>query len=196
MTYLVLLVIEPLFDLFQLKLLLTIRKVTDFRVWLKCFEVHYEILEFIIEFFSILEDLIAPLNKFITIKILRKLPCYLLLIFIFFLTNEYNILQLVDVFVKLFELNNFVIEALLELVLHFFNLLFHFLLIVFHMYDFTENLILLLLIDLLQLLQTEAHRCEASFHFKKLLGVREGDLASRLDLFLELIEFFKTNILG
>ena len=123
-----------------------------------------------------MQDLFAPLHKFVTVKVLGKLPCHLLLFVVLFFTNQNNILQLVNILMKFLKLNNFVIKTLLEFILDFLNLLLHLLLVVFDVDDLAEYLVLLLLVDFLQLLETIAQGCEACFHFEKLLSIRHSYL--------------------
>lgn len=169
-------------DVNQLSLFLAVGLLADFRERLEAIVILYEVVKLFMQFFTTLQDLLASLNELLAVEVLGELSGHLLLRIVTILLNQNNILQLFDVFMKLFKLQNLIIQTLLELLLDFLDLLLHFLLVVGHVNGFTEDLVLLLLVDLLQLLQAVAHRRDARLDFKKGSRARQSHLLAGLDL--------------
>ena len=87
LTNLILLIGKPLFNLLKFKFFIAVWKLTNFGKWFQAFVAHNKILKFLKQLLSILQNLIAPLNKFVAIKVLGQLPSYLLLFLVFVLAD-------------------------------------------------------------------------------------------------------------
>lgn len=196
MPNLVLLAIEPLFNLLEFEFFVAVGQTTNFGEWLESFVIHNELHEFLVQLLSVLQDLVASLNEFFNVEVLCQLPRDLLFLFVLVLADEDNIVQLVDVVAELFELNDLVVEVLLEIFLDLLDLLLHFLLVVLDVDNFAEYLILLLLVDILQLLEAVTHGSKACFDIEELFRVCESYFARGLDLLLQLIELFDRHVLS
>ena len=196
----ILLKVEPLLNLLKLQFLIAVGKLTDSREGLQALEVRNKIIELLIQLFPILHNLLAALRKLLTIKVLCELPGHLLPLALSrrpspsLLTDQHNILQLVYVGVKLLKLRDLVIQGLLELLLNLINLLLHLVLVVLDVDDFAEDLVLLLLVNVLQLLNTVAHGREPTLNLKEVPRGQILDLAPRLNLLLQLIKFLLCHV--